>query len=66
MSTSYALTELINEITAWLNNKMCSLGVFIDLKKAFDTVDHELLSKTKHVFMWYQRCSTQMETIYTV
>jgi len=36
MSTYYALTELINEITSSLNNKMCSIGVFIDLKKAFD------------------------------
>ena len=43
MSTSYALTEVINEITSSLNNKMYSIGVFIDLKKAFDTVDHELL-----------------------
>ena len=43
MSTSYALTELINEITSSLKNKMYSIGVFIDLKKAFDTVDHELL-----------------------
>ena len=45
MSTTYALTELINEITSSLNNKMYSIGVFIDLKKAFDTVDHELLCK---------------------
>jgi hypothetical protein len=45
MSTTYALTELINEINSSLNNKMYSIGVFIDLKKAFDTVDHELLCK---------------------
>ena len=45
MSTTYALTELINEITSSLNNKMYYIGVFIDLKKAFDTVDHELLCK---------------------
>ena len=43
MFTTYALTELINEITSSLNNKMYSIGVFIDLKKAFDPVDHELL-----------------------
>ena len=43
MSTSYALTELVNEITASLDSKMHTMGVFIDLKKAFDTVDHKLL-----------------------
>ena len=45
MSTSYALTMLINEITSSLNNKMYSIGVFIDLKKAFDTVDELLCEK---------------------
>ena len=43
MSTSYVLTELVNEITASLDSKMHTMGVFIDLKKAFDTVDHKLL-----------------------
>ena len=43
MSTSYALTELVNEITASLDSKIHTMGVFIDLKKAVDTVDHKLL-----------------------
>ena len=43
MSTSNALTELINKITSSLNNKMYYISVFVDLIKAFDTVDHELL-----------------------
>ena len=50
MSTSYALTELINEITSSVNNKMYSIGVFIDLKKAFDTVDHELLCEKMYFY----------------
>ena len=50
MSTTYALTELINEITSSLNNKMYSIGVFIDLKKAFDTVDHELLCEKMYFY----------------
>ena len=42
-STNLALNEMVNMIVDALDNKMYSIGVFIDLKKAFDTVDHELL-----------------------
>ena len=34
---------MVNIILNALDNKMFSLGVFIDLKKAFDTVNHRLL-----------------------
>ena len=47
MSTSHALLELLDDITHSLEYKKCAIGVFIDLKKAFDTVDHQLLCK-KH------------------
>ena len=50
LSTSYALTELINEISSSLHNTMYSIVVFIDLKKALDTLDHELLSE-KYISM---------------
>ena len=36
---------MINDITNELKNKNYSLGVFIDLSKAFDTVDHTILIK---------------------
>ena len=45
MSTSMALLELTEEITSALDQKKCIIGVFIDLKKAFDTLDHNLLLK---------------------
>ena len=48
-STSMALINLIEEITTSLDNKKSTIGVFIDLKKAFDTIDHTLLlKKLKH------------------
>ena len=42
-STSLALMELIEEICTEIDNKNVTIGVFIDLKKAFDTIDHKLL-----------------------
>ena len=47
MSTSHAILKLFEEITNCLdNNNIYYIGVFIDLKKAFDTVDHDVLRKT--------------------
>ena len=42
-STSLALMDLIEQITDNLDNKKITIGIFIDLKKAFDTVNHKLL-----------------------
>ena len=42
-STSSALMELIEELSSALDSKKVTVGVFIDLKKAFDTIDHKLL-----------------------
>ena len=44
-STFHALVELMSEITNSLNKRKHSIGVFIDLRKAFDTADHQLLCK---------------------
>ena len=46
VNMSAALLELTEEITSALDQKKCIIGVFIDLIKAFDTVDHNLLLKT--------------------
>lgn len=42
-STYMALIELIDKISDELDNKKISLGIFIDLSKAFDTINHEIL-----------------------
>ena len=42
-STQHAILDIVNEIQANINQGLYSCGVFIDLKKAFDTVDHNIL-----------------------
>ena len=42
-STYMALLNLVDDISEELNNKNHSIGVFIDLSKAFDTIAHKLL-----------------------
>ena len=38
-----ALLKLVNDITEELDNGNCPIGIFIDLSKVFDNVDHKLL-----------------------
>ena len=49
-STEHALVELIDKIHDAFNNNCHTLGIFIDLSKAFDTVDHEILLKKLHLY----------------
>ena len=44
-STQHALIELTNSIYDSFNENKYTLGVFIDLSKAFDTVNHKIILK---------------------
>ena len=44
-TTCMHIIELVEEITNSLDNHESTVGVFIDLKKAFDTVDHGIANK---------------------
>jgi hypothetical protein len=42
-STSKATFNLINEILEALNSKKVVVGIFCDLEKAFDSVNHDIV-----------------------
>ena len=42
-STNHALLSIVEQIRTALDNNTFSCGVFIDLEKAFDTVNHQIL-----------------------
>ena len=48
-STTFALLHITEKIKETIDNKKYGCGIFIDLSKAFDTVNHEiLLRKMEH------------------
>lgn len=42
-STQHAILDIVNTIQENMDKKLISCGIFLDLKKAFDTVDHSVL-----------------------
>ena len=42
-STTYALIEIMDNIYGWLEEGYYVAGIYFDLSKAFDTVDHSIL-----------------------
>ena len=58
-STSYAHLNLTESIMKALDEGNFACGVFVDLEKAFDTVDHNILLK-KTRSLWNKRNIKQM------
>ena len=49
-STQQAIITLVNKITSCLDCGDLVIGIFLDLKKAFDTVDHKILLKKLYAY----------------
>ena len=48
-STNHATTLLVENITRAFEEKQATIGIFLDLSKAFDTIDYKILmSKLQH------------------
>ena len=59
-STDHVILKLTDQLYDTLNNDIFTIGVFIDLFKAFDTVDNKIIQKLQHYgiqgnnLRWYQ------------
>ena len=58
-STNSAIINLIKNVYSSMDKKEISLGIFLDLSKAFDLVEHDILYK-KIVCVWITWFGSQM------
>ena len=53
-STELAIIELTNKLTKAIDNGDFTIGIFLDLSKAFDTINHRILIKKTRT-LWHPR-----------
>jgi retron-type reverse transcriptase len=60
-STEHAIIELTDKISKAIDDGKYTIGIFLDLSKAFDTVNHDiLLKKLEHYgIRHYQKYGTR-------
>ena len=54
-STHQEIISLVEKITESWDTGDIVIGVFLDLKRAFDTVSHDIPSTKENVCLWNQR-----------
>ena len=65
-STEHAILQLVNQITEAFSQGKYTLGIFLELSKAFDTVNHNILLE-KHIQISLQSCKRhELPTYYMV
>lgn len=55
-STNHAIIELVDKITKAIENNEFTVGIFLDLSKAFDTVNHNILLKKLYFYGIRGKC----------
>ena len=60
-STNHAIIEVVDKITKAIENNEFTVGIFLDLSKAFDTVNHSILLKKLYFYGIRGKCHSWIE-----
>ena len=63
-STTLAVVKLVSHIVQAYHQKLYSAGFFLDLRKAFDTVNHRLLIRKLEHYGFRGQCSEYLSSYY--